>query len=379
MYSLEHRPHLFEDMVGQKGIIGEFKNRSKVLNFPEAMLFEGESGSGKTTAALIIAALINCSAPVKLPNGEHQPCGKCASCKDIKNEKFYRDVTFFDASTMGKGDVISIEKIVNVSPMYDKNKIVIIDEAQELSKASKGATLKLLEKKRKNVHFILCTMDVKSINKAVRDRTQQYKFRKLDSISISEYLFKVLKIEDPNEETPEVFVSEGLTTIADNSDGSVRNALQHFERCIIGKFFSNEDIVREFGFVSDAVMFEMIFKLLSKDATVLNDLKKVDMKEFFFKSRKILTDGMIYKMTEVADTHWKAANAKRIAKFDTVLPLLNAYSKISLMPYFLDAVYLTAIMNYMTSVSIQNPPGAVLYSATGSNKDPKPTRTRKIR
>jgi len=359
MYSLIYRPHIFENMKGQKGIIGEFKNRSKKLNFPESMLFEGESGSGKTTAALIIAALINCSNPIKLDNGEHQPCGECASCKDIRSEKFYRDVTFFDASNMGKADVVSIEKIVNVSPMYDKNKIIIIDEAQELSKASKGATLRLLEKKRKNVHFILCTMDIKSIHKAVRTRCEEYKFRKIDSTSISEYLFKVLEVEDPDEETPEAFVTEGLTIIADNSDGSVRKALQHLERCIIGKFYTKEDIVREFGFVSEEAMFNMIFKMLKKDATVLNEMQKIDLKEFFYKSRKILTDGQIYKLTQIAESDWKAKNAKAIAKYDTVIDILAAYSKISPMPYFIDSVFLYSIIDYMNIPKIENSPKRV--------------------
>ena len=383
-----YRPHSFDEMVGQKGIIGEFNNRSKEMNFSKALLLEGESGSGKTTAALIVAALINCTSPQKQSNGTHTACGECASCKDIRNEKFYRDVTFLDASTMGKGDVVAIEKIVGVSPMYDKNKIIIIDEAQELSKASKGATLKLLEKKRKNVHIILCTMDAKSIHKAVRDRCQQYKFRKLDPTSISEYLFKVLEIEDPDEETPEVFVTEGLTTIADNSDGSVRNALQHFERCLIGKFFTKEDIVREFGFVSDEVMFGMIFKILAKDATVLNEIQKVDMKEFFYKSRKILTDGMIYKMTQVSESEWKAANAKKIAKFDTVLDILSAYSKISLMSYFIDSVYLHAIIDYM-SIAIEKTQPSIVMNGTTTGRTAiantniveieKPTRVRKTR
>lgn len=380
MFSLDYRPHILEDMAGQKGTVNEFKNRSKEINFPEAMIFEGESGTGKTTAALIVAALINCTNPKKLKNGEHQPCGECASCKDIINEKFYRDVTFFDASTMSKGDTIAIEKIVNVSPMYDKNKIIIIDEAQELSKASKGATLKLLEKKRKNVHFILCTMDAKSIHKAVRDRCQQYKFRKLDPTSISEYLFKVLEIEDPNEEVPEVFITEGLTTIADNSDGSVRNALQHLERCMIGKFYTNEDIVREFGFVSDEALFNMIYKLLKKDATILNELQKVDMKEFFYKSRKILTDGMIYRMTQVSESEWKEKNAKAIAKFDSVLPLLNAYAKMSAAPFFLDSVFLHILIEYMTATfETASVSGRTLPKESNIEEVPKTTRTRKVR
>jgi len=281
---------------------------------------------------------------------------------------------------MGKDDVVSIEKIVSVSPMYDKNKIIIIDEAQELSKASKGATLKLLEKKRKNIYFILCTMDAKSIHKAVRDRCQQYKFKKVDTISISEYLFKILEIEDPNEEVPEVFVTEGLTTIADNSDGSVRNALQHLERCLIGKFYTNEEIVHEFGFVSEEVMFSMIFKLLKKDVTVLSELKKIDMKEFFFKSRKILTDGMIYKMTGTSESEWKIANAKKIAKFDTVLDILNSYSKISLMPYFNESVYLYSIINYMKSNNeIKSVSGRKVLKESNIEEVPKPSRVRKTR
>lgn len=343
----DYRPRKFEDMIAQKGIIGEFKNRSKNMNYSEAMILEGESGSGKTTAALIIASILNCSNPIILANGEHQPCGECASCKDIQNEKFYRDVTFFDASSMKKDNVISIEQIVSTSPMYDKNKIIIIDEAQELSKASKGATLKLLEKKRKNVYFILCTMDANSIHRSVRDRCQEYKFKKVDSVTISEYLFKILEKEDPNEKIPEVFIKEGLTTIADNSDGSIRNALQHLERCMIGKFYTNEEIMKEFGFISDESMFSIIFKLLKKDSTVLNELKKIDMKEFFYKSRKILTDGMIYKMTQVSQELWKEKNAKIIAKYNTVFDLLNVYLKVSVMPYFNDSVYLYELIDYL--------------------------------
>jgi len=126
MLSLKYRPFSFEEMVGLRIILDELKNRSNNLNFPQVSLYEGQSGTGKSTIARIVAALLNCKNPKTVQDKENTtfkiPCGECSSCLDIKQERFKRDVYVLDASSMSKDDVIGIRKLVVTSPLYDKNK-----------------------------------------------------------------------------------------------------------------------------------------------------------------------------------------------------------------------------------------------------------------
>jgi len=142
MLSLDLRPRNFDDIVGQKHIIQTFKNRSKNLNFPQVMLMEGETGSGKTTTAQIIAQLLNCKSPIENPDGTKCACQTCPSCLDIISGRFNRDVQVIDCAGMAKEDVLKLKDKLAISPMYDKNKILILDEAQNLGNATtKGALL----------------------------------------------------------------------------------------------------------------------------------------------------------------------------------------------------------------------------------------------
>ena len=144
------RPFKWDDIVGQKGIVKEMKKRSKTMEFPEVMLFEGASGTGKSTMAFLIAALLSDKNPIVNKDGTKDPNPESPSSKAILEMRFNRDVIYKDASNMSKDDVLALQREVANAPMFDSVKVVIIDESQELSKAGRGATLALLEKKRKN-------------------------------------------------------------------------------------------------------------------------------------------------------------------------------------------------------------------------------------
>lgn len=315
MLTHKYRPKTLTEFVGQKKIIGEFKNRTKDNNFPQVMIFEGDSGTGKTSLAYIVSKLLNCKTSKKTRAGI-EPCNKCESCLDINNEKFARDVMFFDASSMGKSDILDLEKLVNYNAFYDQNKIIIIDEAQELSKAGKGATLKLLEKVRNNVYFILCTMDTKALDNAVKRRGQVYKFKPATSDDIAQYLFSILEQENIVETIDESFINEGLFTISESSYGSVGIAISNLERCIEGKIYSEADIINELGFINEKKTSSYLIKILKKDSTVFNDLANLDLKEVYFKMRKILKDALIYKFTKIADNDWKEKYLKSYIQYD---------------------------------------------------------------
>lgn len=358
MYSLKYRPFDLNGMIGQKGIIREFKNRSIKDNYPQVMIFEGLSGSGKTTLAFIIAGLINCTNPIIIDSDDipyKKPCGECASCKDIQGEIFARDISFLDASSMGKDDVLSIEDVINYSPIHDENKVIIIDEAQELSKAGKGAALKLLEKKRKNVYFILCTMSInildQELKKALKSRCQLYKFRNVLSQDIASYLYDILKKEGISETVPDIFITEGIFTISNSVNGNVREAIQYLERCIIGGYYSKEEILKEFGFVTEEKAIELIMKILNRDTLFFLEIKKIGIKEFYFYSWKIILEVNLFIITGKAEKKWQENTYKQFIKKPGIYNLLKIYNDIhkDMGIYFKDNIYLSKILEFFKS------------------------------
>lgn len=325
MLSLEHRPHRLSDMVGQPFIIDEMKNRSKDIRFAQSMIMEGDTGSGKTTLSLIIASLLNCKNPPQNEEGYYEPCLSCESCKDIVSEKLKRDVYLYDASTMGKDDVLDLQHAINVKPMYDANKVIIVDEAQELSKAGFGATLKLLEKPRDNTYLILCTMDQNAIDRAIKTRCQTYRFKKVKTNDIAQYLFNIIESNDELK-VPDEFISDGLFLISELADGSVREALQYLERCIYGKYFTKDVITKEIGIISKEDMSEILFLLLQRDKAAFERLHDIeDMKSFFYYTYTILMDVVKYKISGFLDQEWKKKPYQVMQKEQNLLKLKEAY------------------------------------------------------
>jgi len=309
----KNRPFTFDEMIGQKGIIGEMRKRSKTLDFPEVMIFEGHSGSGKTTLAYIIAAILNDPNPIINKDGSKSPNMDSISTKRIRSESFNRDTKLYDASSMSKADVQDLKHKLALPAMIDDNKVVIIDEAQELSKSGKGAVLELLEHKRKGTYIILCTMAIESFDKAVRGRAHVYKFRSPNPGVIAEYLFKLSK-EFELPETPEVeeFFTKGIFSIAENSEGSIRMAIQNFERCMYGEFYTESQIEREFSIISNDKLSDLIQKLANKDPSCIKDIKSFGAKDFFYKALKTLNSTYLYLVTGYIDQSWKKQLAERL-------------------------------------------------------------------
>jgi DNA polymerase-3 subunit gamma/tau len=347
MFSIQYRSKTFNEVFGHKIIIDEMKKRSKDKNFPEVIILEGNSGCGKTTVGFIIAKLLNCKNPIIQDDGHYEPCNECESCKDINFEKFNRDVSFFDASNMSKDDVLKLEENVSNFPFYDTNKIIILDEAQELSKQGKGATLKLLEKKRKNVHFILCTMDKEALSDAIKRRGQVYLFKPVDKMDIAEYLAFILKKENLFNTINEEFLTEGIFLIAESSNGSPGVAISLLERCIMSELYTKDKIIVELGLVSNDISTNLLEKILKKDTEVFEDLKKIDLKEFFMKSFKIMNDALIWKISGFTDQEWKEKGAKRLTQnVDNLKCLLEVFNKIKVDPYFKESSFWFELTKY---------------------------------
>ena len=301
-FALSLRPKSLNDLCGQKVIVSEMKRRSLTGDFPSVMIFGGDSGTGKTTMALILGALMNDPAPIKQKDFL-DPNPDSPEYKAVYGEKYNRNVCFYDASKMGKEDVVALEDVVSTKSLFGGKKVIIIDEAQELSRHSKGATLKLLEKKREDVCIILCTMNPEAFDKSIRSRGQYYQFKSPSSADIAAYLFSL--VEREGIEVPDAFLEHGIFTISENCEGSVRMAVQTLERCLSAELYSSEDIQKEFGYISSDSLFNIVKALLERKTEVFQMIQDFDLKDFFYQSNKLLADCLVYLRTGYVDVQWK--------------------------------------------------------------------------
>lgn len=348
MLTNKYRPFNFEGIKGQHSTIKDLQKRYFDKNFPTVMMMMGESGTGKTTVANIVAGLLNCHAPVE--KGETaQPCGECKACRDIKLGKYSRDVKFYDGSELSKETIDELGDESRYDPIYDKNKIIIIDEAQNITKGGMEKTLKLLETDRDNIYFILCTMNPEALHKAVRSRGQVYNFHPLTLEEMADNLMDIIELEDPDEKLPDTLIEEGLVAIAETAQGSMRQAVANLERCINAEIYSRENIEKEFGVVTNQSSISVFKKLLEKDGSVFKDLQNTDLKKFFYYAWKVLNNvGMVEHCEEAVGSDWLIKEAKAIRKYESFWKLYGIFedTQKSMNGYFNDAVFVTNVIKF---------------------------------
>ena len=215
------RPLNFSEMVGQEHITITLKNQIIAGRVGHAYLFNGGRGTGKTSAAKILARAINCLNP---KDGE--PCNECEICKGAINGSLTDIVEMDAASNNSVEDIRSIREEVNFLPTKAKYRVYIIDEVHMLSTGAFNALLKTLEEPPEHVKFILATTEPQKLPATILSRCQRFDFKKIGNEDIIKRLEIVCK------ESNIEITKEALNIIAVLSEGAMRDALSILERCI---------------------------------------------------------------------------------------------------------------------------------------------------
>ena len=215
------RPILFSEIVGQEHITRTLKNQIIAGRVGHAYLFNGGRGTGKTSAAKILARAINCLNP---KDGE--PCNECEICKGAISGSLTDIVEMDAASNNSVEDIRAIREEVNFLPTKAKYRVYIIDEVHMLSQGAFNALLKTLEEPPEHVKFILATTEPQKLPATILSRCQRFDFKKISN----ENIIKRLKIVC---EQSNIEITQGaLNIIATLSEGALRDALSILERCI---------------------------------------------------------------------------------------------------------------------------------------------------
>ena len=226
--ALKYRPSKLQDLIGQEVIAKTIFNSIKLDKTPNAFLFHGIRGVGKTSIARIIAKSLNCK------NGIEKLCEEdlCENCDGISNSN-HLDVIEQDCATAtGIDSVRDLIEFCRYPPTSSKYKILILDEIQAMSKAGAQSLLKILEEPPSYVKFIFCTTEIKKILVTMLSRCSRFDLSRVKSEILFDYLKEIIKKENGKID------DDAVKLICKCSEGSVRDALSLLDRAMLSS--SNE-------------------------------------------------------------------------------------------------------------------------------------------
>ena len=232
--ALKYRPKKFEDLVGQSEVSKTIYNSIKIKKIPNAFLFHGIRGTGKTSLARIVAKSLNCK------NGVENLCTDnfCESCQSIIDSN-HLDVIEQDCATAtGIDSVRDLIEFCRYPPSTSNFKVLILDEIQAMSKAGSQSLLKILEEPPSYVKFIFCTTEIKKILVTLLSRCTRFDLKRVKSSELFEFLKKVVGLEK------KAISDDAIKLICKCSEGSVRDSLSLLDRALLSAK-DNEDISLE--------------------------------------------------------------------------------------------------------------------------------------
>ncbi|MDB5085757.1 MAG: hypothetical protein JWN30_2643, partial [Bacilli bacterium] len=217
----EWRPQRFADLVGQEHLTRTLQNALRTNRFSHAYLFNGPRGTGKTSAAKIVARAINCE---QGPAAE--PCNECDVCLRILDGT-NMDVREIDAaSNRGIDEIREIRDKIKTVPTEARYKVYIIDEVHMLTPEAFNALLKTLEEPPPHVMFILATTEPHKLPATVVSRCQRFDFRRIMTRDIVDHLKRIAS------QRGEAVEEEAYWMIARYAEGGLRDALSLFDQVL---------------------------------------------------------------------------------------------------------------------------------------------------
>src|SRR5438067_6230354 len=212
----KYRSQTFADLVGQDAASRALQGAIISSRVAHAYLFSGSRGTGKTSAARLLAKALNCTGRAR---DSAEPCNRCQSCVEMTAGSALDLIEIDAASNRGIDEIRDLREKVNLAPALGPYKVYIIDEAHMLTEPAFNALLKTLEEPPAHVVFVLCTTDAQKIPLTVIGRCQQFVFRRHSEEQITSRLGHIAQAEKVEVEP------EAMSLIARTAQGSMRDAV----------------------------------------------------------------------------------------------------------------------------------------------------------
>lgn len=351
------RPNTLQEVKCQDTAVGIINNWFIKQSVPNIIFLNGDSGTGKSTTAYIISMLLQCK-NVSIKDGIATPCLECSHCKDILTRSFQLDTHFIKGGEANKNDLMEISDSIKTQSILSDRTVFIIDESQSMgNNSTKGVLLNLLENDLDDVFIIIISMEDISNNlkmkKALNSRVQKVKFKTPSTNQIADYIFDLYEKYDPEAKIDIETFGEVILTIAENSEGSIRQAVQDFDTCMVQEVYTLDRLKEVMDYSSTKKVKELYEKLIKKDISFLADLEKENIIGFIKYGKKMLMDVLIRDKTNTIDEYQYRTNGLFYKNIKSVFDICNLIMNIN--EYSLDEEKAKFIFyNYLASTNDNN-------------------------
>jgi len=253
----KYRPQTFADLVGQQHVTRTLANAIQSNRVAHAYIFSGVRGVGKTTTARILAKALNC---VKGPTIE--PDNTCDACREIAAGTSLDVIEIDAASNRGIDQIRELREMVRYAPASSRYKVVILDEAHQLTDEASNALLKTLEEPPERVVFVMATTQAEDLADTIKSRAQLFQFRALTFQEIAGEIERVVKAENLTID------SGAVAVLARAAEGSLRDGLSLLEQAIAygGDSISDKQVRELLGVVAESVLDELVEAIAEQSA-----------------------------------------------------------------------------------------------------------------
>lgn len=267
---LKYRPRTIDEL-DQASVREKIKALALNRDIPHGFLLQGPKGTGKTSAARLLAKIVNCEHLSK----DGEPCNRCSQCISINSAQNLDVIELDAASNRGIDDIRSLRQEVLLSPSEAKKKVYIFDEAHMLTAEAANAFLKTLEEPPPHVIFILATTDPEKLPSTIRSRLTNINFKKATADEIKRQLSRVAKAEKIKLD------DQVIKLIAQKADGSFRDAIKILEDLALDNpEITSEKVATYFSGENNANAESFVQLLLAKEQAealaLVNQLNEAD-------------------------------------------------------------------------------------------------------
>ena len=258
----KYRPSTFAELIGQEAMVRTLSNAIATGRIAHAFILTGVRGVGKTTTARILARALNCVGPDGSGGSTAEPCGRCAQCLAIAEDRHVDVMEMDAASRTGVDDIRDLTEGVRYRPVFGRYKVYIIDEVHMLSKNAFNALLKTLEEPPPDVKFVFATTEINKVPVTVLSRCQRFSLRRVPVEQLIPHYRRIAEAEGVEIEPA------ALALIARAADGSVRDGLSLLDQAtaLSGGRIAEAAVCDMLGIADRGLVFDLLESVLRGDA-----------------------------------------------------------------------------------------------------------------